>query len=228
MVVYTVPFEVPLGKKGGVGRIEGTVVDGDLPESLGIPRVAVRLNTGDKSVADRLGHFVFDGLKPGDYSVAVDFQSLPFSKIFAESQRLPINVRKDSVTRTTVKLVTAGAVQVQLTIFEDSPELLLPLDGSVAGASGSRRAIGGLQGEVVEISNEHEQFRRQTGGDGLARFVGVRPGTWSLKVYDSVVPAFHNVENSSRTIQLKPAATVQEIFRVIPRQRRVRQIQIPN
>ena len=228
MVVYTVPFEVPLGKKGGVGRIEGTVVDGDLQDSPGIPRVAVRLNNGDKSVADRLGRFMFDGLKPGDYSVTVDFQSLPFSKIFAESQQLPIKVRKDSVTRTTVKLVTAGAVQVQLTIFEDSPELLLPPDGSVAGASGSRHEIGGLQGEVVEISNEHEQFRRQTGGDGLARFVGVRPGTWSLKVYDSVVPAFHTVENSMRTIQLRPAATIQEVFRVIPRQRKVRQIQIPN
>ncbi len=228
MAVYTIPFEAPLGKRGGVGTIEGTIVDGDLPESPGIPRVAVRLNTGDKSVADRFGRFLFDGLKPGDYSISVDFQSLPFSKIFAESQQLPLSVRKDSVTRTTLKLVTAGAVQVQLTIFEDSPELLLPLDGSVAGASGNRRAIGGLQGEVVEISNEHEQFRRQTSGDGMARFVGIRPGTWSLKVYDSVVPAFHTVENPSRTIQLRPAAVAQEIFRIIPRQRKMRQLQIPN
>lgn len=111
-----------------------------------------------------------------------------------------------------------------MTIFE---EPLTPVTNGQPAPTGPQeryRPLNGMAGEIVEISNSHETYRRQTDAKGEAVFGNLRPGVWKLKAYDSAVPANHILEKAERELEIKIAARVTEIVRVLPRKRALKLI----
>lgn len=221
---YSIPLGLPVGRKTGFGTIQGSVLDADAPGRGPIAKAVVRLNTGETTTTDRSGRFLFAGLKPGNYAVSVDSRSLGFGRVTADLIPETLVVKKDSVITLDLAVVSAATVTVQMTIFEE-PITPVANGQPKPAAPGERyRALNGMAGEIVEISNSHETYRRQTDAKGEAVFGNLRPGMWKLKAYDSAVPTNHVLEKAERELEIKVADRVTEMVRVLPRKRTLKLI----
>jgi hypothetical protein len=220
-VSYSIPLGIPVGRKRGFGTIQGSVLDADAASRAPMAKAIVRLNTGETTVTDRSGRYVFAGLKPGDYSVSVESRSLGFGRVTADLIPETLAVKKDSVITLDVAVISAATLTVQLTIFEEN---LAPAGDEPAEPRERQRPAGGLAGEIVELRTAHETYRRQTNAKGEAVFANLRPGAWTLKTYDSALPANHILEQPERKLELKPAAGLTEVVRVLPRKRTLKLI----
>jgi len=221
---YSIPQGIPVGRKTGFGTIQGCVLDADAPGRGPITKAVVRLNSGETTVTDRSGRFVFAGLKPGNYAVSVDSHSLGFGRVTADLIPETLVVKKDSVITLDLAVVSAATLTVQMTIFE---EPLTPLTSGHPAPTAPQeryRPLNGMAGEIVEISNSHETYRRQTDAKGAAVFGSLRPGVWKLKAYDSAMPANHFLEKAERELEIKVADRVTEVVRVLPRRRMLKLI----
>ena len=224
LVSYSIPLGLPVGRKRGFGTIQGSVLDAAAAGRAPLVKAIVRLNTGETTVTDRSGRYLFAGLKPGNYAVSVESRSLGFGRVTAELIPEMLVVKKDSVITLDVAVISAATVTVQLTLFEEN---LAPAGEEKAGPAPTRerqRPAGGLAGEIVELSNGHETYRRQSDANGEAVFANLRPGPWTLKTYDSALPANHVLEQPERKLEVKPAARVVELVRVLPRKRTLKLI----
>jgi hypothetical protein len=217
-VSYSIPLGVPVARKRGMGTIHGSVVDRDGETPQPIAKAVVRLNSGATTTTDREGRFTFAGLPPGDYSVTVDQRSLGFGRVSAERIPGEIFVKGDSVTTIDIAVVTAATLTVQITVFTES---LAPVGEPVPQSNPEDRfrPVGALAGEVVELSNGSETYRRLTGADGVVSFTNLRPGRWTMLAYDRALPPYHQIEQPRRELELRPQAKVVEVVRVLPRRR---------
>lgn len=221
---YSIPLGIPVGRKTGFGTIQGSVSNADAPGRGPLAKAVVRLNSGQTTVTDRSGRFVFAGLKPGHYAVSVDSRSLGFGRVTADLIPETLIVKQDSIITLDLAVVSAATVTVQMTIFEE-PLTPVTSDKAIPTAPLERyRPLNGMAGEIVEISNSHETYRRQTDAKGEAVFGNLRPGVWKLKAYDSAVPPNHVLEKAERELELKIAARITEVVRVLPRKRTLRLI----
>lgn len=216
LVSYSIPLSVPIARKKGVGALQGSVVNADPGSHQPLSRVVVRLSTGETGVTDAAGRYAFQGLKPGDYSVSVDARSLGFGRVTADTVERTVRVERDSTTTFDITVLSAATLTVQLTVMAEQ----LAGSGTDAQPGGGT----GMVGEVIEVTNGPETYRRQTGADGLAVFSNLRPGPWKLKTYDSALPANHVLERPERMLDLKAATRVTESVRALPRKRTLRLI----
>lgn len=219
-LAYRVPLSLPVGRRRGFGTIEGRVRDGDSPSGAGVERAVVRLNTGEVVATDRQGRFVFSGLKAGAYTASVDSRSLGFGKVAGSMSAPRLTVADNAVTTVEILVVSAGTVEVRVTVFEEPPAPA----GAERGADGVdlHRPVGPLPGEVIEVTNGEETYRRLTDATGLASFTALRPGRWSLRIYESALPARHFAEKPLREIEVPPRGKILEEVRILPRKRRLK------
>lgn len=219
-LAYRVPLSLPVGRRRGFGTIEGRVRDGDSPSGAGVERAVVRLNTGEVVATDRQGRFVFSGLKAGAYTASVDSRSLGFGRVSGSLSAPRLAVTDNTVTTVEILVVSAGTVEVRVTVFEETPAPA----GVERGADGvdPHRPVGPLPGEVIEVTNGDETYRRLTDAAGLASFTALRPGRWSLRIYESALPVRHFAERPLREIEVPPRGKVSEEVRILPRKRRLK------
>ncbi|MBL9134321.1 MAG: carboxypeptidase regulatory-like domain-containing protein [Verrucomicrobiales bacterium] len=220
MVNYRIPLNLAMSRRRGFGTIQGRVMDGDGASARPLARAVVRLNTGDTAVTDAGGRYLFAGLKAGEYTVTVDQRSLGFGRVTAELIPQRLVVGKDAIAALDIMVVSGASLTVTLTVFEETPALP-PAAGGAAETAASHRPVAPQVGEVVEVSNGHETFRRLTSASGEAVFPNLRPGRWSVRAYDSQLPERHWVERPERERHLEPGAKGREEFRVLPRRRKV-------
>jgi hypothetical protein len=72
---------------------------------------------------------------------------------------------------------------------------------------------------LVEVRCEEEVLRGLTDHKGRFSFDDLRPGKWSLKVYDRDLPAYHFLEDEQFQFDLKPGEQRDTVVRVLPRLR---------
>ena len=77
----------------------------------------------------------------------------------------------------------------------------------------------GLGNILVEITNGKAVLRQLTNQKGKFYFEEMRPGTWTLKVHDRDLPAYHYLEEEQFQIDLKPGEQRDIVARVLPRLR---------
>ena len=66
-----------------------------------------------------------------------------------------------------------------------------------------------------------ETLRRLTDRRGRFIFEDVRPGKWTLKVYEAGLPEYHYLEQNTFTFELKPGGKEEVLVRVLPKVRRI-------
>ena len=100
------------------------------------------------------------------------------------------------------------------------------------GAFGGQREIGrddlrlrgGLAQVLVTITDGEETMRRVTNPNGDFRFVGLKPGTWTVSLQSDGLPENASAVEDSFTFELEPGEEAEARFRVEQRIRRMRML----
>jgi hypothetical protein len=234
---YTIPLEIPVGKKRSIGALKGQVLDWESPNRRPLPRVILSAE-GSTAVTDDQGQFVFPSLAPGTHYLRVESSSIGLDRVTTVRQPVAVEVIGGKTSRIDIGVVTSCMISGRVVMAEpDSnhgsaiPEFTakdsLYLVGS--GARESRmsapKADEGLGNVLVEIRDDQEVLRQLTDPQGGFSFQGIRPGAWTLRAYDNGLPPQHYLERDESRLQLGPGEKTQTIIRVLPRLRPIQIIE---
>ncbi len=217
MVGYTIPFGLRGLKKKGIGVIRGKIVEQEGERLMPMPRVVVTAN-GITAVTNHRGEFVFPSLKPGLYQLNVEQRSLGVDLVTRELLPLMIEVNKEEVVELSLSVVRAAKVSATIAVFAPAARTLNP---EVNGAADAFKEVGGFGGGLVELTDGKQVLRQVTDSSGTVSFDRLRPGKWTLRVYQNNLPEHHVIETPEIVVELEPGQTHLSRVRILPRTRRV-------
>jgi uncharacterized protein (DUF2141 family) len=218
-VNYTIPFGLPVSKKKNRGVLRGRVFEVEGDTSRPMSRVIVTAN-GITAVTDRKGEFVFPSLRPGLYQVNIEQSSLGVDRVTLESVPLTVEVGKGGTVELAIGVVRSARVRAKVTIFGSAGRTLTP--GGRGTSGNTFEPLGGLAAGLVELTNGKQVLRQVTDRDGEASFDNLRPGKWTLRVYENNVPEYHAIETPETEIEVEPGQSREALVRILPKRRPVR------
>ncbi len=217
MVGYTIPFGLRALKKKSIGVIRGKIVEQEGERALPMSRVVLTAN-GITAVTNHRGEFVFPSLKPGLYQLNVEQRSLGVDLVTRELLPLMIEVNKEEVVELSLSVVRAAKVSATIAVFAPAARTLNP---EVNGAADAFKEVGGFGGGLVELTDGRQVLRQVTDSSGTVSFDRLRPGKWTLRVYQNNLPEHHVIETPEIVVELEPGQTHLSRVRILPRTRRV-------
>lgn len=218
-VGYTIPFGLPVSKKKNGGVLRGRVFEVEGDTSRPMARVIVTAN-GITAVTDRKGEFVFPSLRPGLYQVNIEQSSLGVDRVTLEPVPVTVEVRKGGMVELAIGVVRASRVRAKVALFGFAGRALMS-DGR--GASGDTfELLGGLAAGLVELTNGEQVLRQVTDRDGEVFFDNLRPGKWTLRVYENNLPEHHAIETPEIKIEVEPGQSREALIRILPKRRPIR------
>jgi hypothetical protein len=78
---------------------------------------------------------------------------------------------------------------------------------------------------LVELRNSSEVLRCLTDREGRFGFEEIRPGEWTLEIYQNNLPQYHHFERDTFNFVLKPGQREEVLVRVLPRMRPIQIIE---
>jgi hypothetical protein len=203
-VTYTMPFDVPVGRKRSIGGIRGRLRDDSVPGGRAIARVV--LQVGEQlAVTDENGEFHFPQLQPGTHQLQVRQDSL--GPHLALTTPMPMTVKVSPADTTPVELLAMPACSLTIKATRD---------GAAPGQA--------QEGVVVEISNGVEVWRAQTDRRGHAAFDRLSPGTWRVRLAAEELPPLHSIDQPDRTLTLIAGEQEQVTARIVAQRRTLRMV----
>lgn len=238
MVQYMVPLGLPVSIKKSTGSVLGYIYDEDTQNSIG--NAILRLN--DLTViSDNGGNFGFPSLKPGMYYLNVDTSSIGTNRI--PNLKTPIELLVKGGEKTTINIPVTQAVclmgRIMVYRYENNFDKASP-SGELRNIDESRYVFGndnssdskliedyGLVNVLIELKNNTEIKRVITDRQGYFEFKELRPGIWTLKIYNNNLPEYHYLEKDTFELELKPGQITKVSVKVLPMKRRIRIISEP-
>lgn len=239
-VEYALPFGVPVGRKKSVGTVKGEVSDGQTKTA--IPDVILTLN-GATAVTNKSGKFIFPSLEPGTYHLDINTVRVGMNRIAAQSTPIEVTVEEGKETSLKIGITESAALFGQILLYRQEKEN--DADSPV-GENGSNHAgycvvgegggngisptdeaakllkAAGLANVLVELSGRSELKRRVTDAKGCFGFEELRPGRWTLKIYEQGLPEYHYLEQDRFEFELEPGQKKELLVRVLLQKRRIR------
>lgn len=83
----------------------------------------------------------------------------------------------------------------------------------------------GLSNVLVELTDGSEVMRRLTDREGRFEFEEVRPGEWTLKIYQNNLPKYHHFDRDIFNFNLQPGQREDVLVRALPTLRSIQIIQ---
>jgi hypothetical protein len=232
MITYSIPLSVPIGKKTSVGVIRGKVYDGEKGRSFPLARVILRANELT-AVTDKSGQFSFPSLKPGTYVLQIDLASIGLERVTSEIFPAKVEVKKGSSITIDIGVVRSSTVKVKLArMAMPNSKVQVPAQAPARSPTGASTnpatphllEVGGLEGGLVELSDGREVLRQVTDRLGVATFERVRPGSWTLIVYENNLPGLHYIETPKTKLELSSNDRKEIGVRILPRHRQIEMI----
>jgi hypothetical protein len=242
---YSLPFQLPLGKKRSIGALRGRVFDADAAAHPGLAKVILRVNNLT-AVTDSKGQFTFPALPPGNYPLQIDNGSIGLNRVPLAKQPILVKVTPGEIASLDAAITEAARITGSITLARQ-PQPTTKAQGEVGeGADGTVFVLGNPQGKsalgeasgessataplrpfsgiLVELRNGDEVIRTLTDNDGQFIFDGLRPAQWQLKIYDFNLPAFHYLDTPEMSLSLAPGEDRNIPLRVLPQARPIRMI----
>ncbi len=229
--MYTIPLNIPVGRKTGIGVVKGRVCDAEASGPSPLPRVILTAD-GATAVTDEKGEFVFPSLKPGIQYLRVEKGSIGLDRVTTQIQPLAVEVKGGKTTEIEIGIRTACTISGRVAVGDPESGRRLAVADTTAGdslflvGSGADESIrakaqgdGGLANILVEIREDQETLRQLTDPKGGFSFEDLRPGVWTMKVYHDHLPAHHYLEIDQLQVDLKPGEKREIILTVLPRLR---------
>lgn len=240
MVQYTIPLGLPVSPKKSVGSIRGYVYDEETQQAIG--NIILRLN-GFTAVTDGKGYFTFPSVKPGSYYLSVNAAAIGTNRISGRKTPIELLVQGGKKTWVEIPVTRAAWLSGRIAVYRyENNHNEAPLTKKANSTNGAYYISGngsghckdakliedyGLASAAVELSNSSETRRAVTDGQGHFELRELRPGKWTLKIYDDSLPEHHYIEQATFEIKLKPGERKEISARVLPRKRQIRIIAKP-
>jgi len=229
-IMYVIPLDIKMAKKKNVGVLQGLIYENVGDEKRGVPNVVLAIEE-QTAVTDVKGVFLFPSLTPGPYLLKIDRASLGGSRVpdvktpiiveiagYGEITSMDIGITDGATLNGAVVLVDPEAGKDGTATLEGEKGYLV---GDTLGNDGALQA-GGLQSVLVEMKNGEEVHRRLTDEWGKFLFEGLRPGKWTLKIYDINIPSSYHLEQTEQVFEFKPGEVGSFEAKVLPRKRTIR------
>ncbi|MDQ7826690.1 MAG: NEW3 domain-containing protein [Candidatus Eremiobacteraeota bacterium] len=223
MVTYNIPLGVPVSRKKDIAMIKGVVFDAEKEGVVPLANVVVKAGQA-VAVSDGKGKYLFPALGPGEIYISVEKRSIGLRKVTKEKTPFAIKLKGGETKELPIGIITSAKISGNITIYgppEDrgSGELLIPGKGE---APAPLVAKGGLSSALVEITNGNETVRQMTNGNGDFAFYDVRPGKWTLIVYDDELPELTYLETNNIEVEVAPGGEKTLALRILPRKRTIK------
>jgi hypothetical protein len=237
MASYTIPLEIPVGKRKSTGALRGRVLDCEKPSRSPLSRVILSAD-GFTAVTDGQGEFVFPSLSPGTHYLRVESRSIGLNRVTTTPQPLAVEVTGGKTSRLDIGVVTCCTISGRVVAAEPDSNrssaigefaardsLYLVGSGARESCVSDPKANRGLANILVEIRDDREVLRQLTDAEGGFSFQGIRPGEWTLRVYSDGLPPQHYLEREESLFQLRSGEEAQTIVRVLARLRPIQIIE---
>jgi len=204
LLSYSIPFAMPVMRRGDVGTLRGRVFDAET--AAGVKGAVLRLD-GITVATNARGEFRFPAVSQGPHQL-----SLERGPASADVQQVPATFLPPEVvvsggdpTVMDIALVRSGVIEVRVSM-RNSEE-------SVAR---------GAAGVLVLFESGDTVLRRLTDSNGYARIGGIPPGTWSIRVASDTIPAGYQPETEGASLGLAPGETATTDIVLVPERREIR------
>lgn len=233
---YTIPFNVPIGRKQSVGSLTGRVFRADAPGNPGVAGAVVYVD-GTAARTDTTGRFQFMTLPPGDYELRLDDRSIDLGMVQAGIKRARVTVTGGQTVEKDISLTDSGSVEGLINIADppgngNGNGLVINGNGEengyVAGGpnnnnNNKNNRNNNANGNIlVEMARDGETRRTISNKDGRFLFEQLVPGDWTLKVYGHNLPEHHYLENGTLELLVEAGKRQEVTVRVLPRMREIR------
>ena len=227
LVSYSIPTPIPMGRKKSVGTIKGRVFDAEQTGRRGVANVIITAD-GQAAVTDRGGNFEFPSLAPGVYSLQVDARSIGMGRVTQQPAPFTVIVEGGRTAELDLGVVRSctisGEVMMSYAESEAATGTEGPTDRTLVGLGKGKAIPGetrGLPDVLVEISDGQHYFTRYTSSGGDFSFSGLRPGTWTVRIYPEDLPHYYFVEIEESVLDLAAGDETHLVLRILPRERRI-------
>lgn len=236
--MYTVPLRIPVSKKTSIGVLRGQVYDEENVAKAPIPKVLLRTR-GATAMTNENGEFIFPCLEPGTYHLRVEKNSIGLNRVTRKRLPFTVEVKGGEETEIEIGVVTSCKISGMVAVFPRKPEnesgdqsitsgdsLFVVGSGEAEGLKAAETSkVRGLSNILAEVRCEEEVLRQFTDQKGRFSFEDLRPGEWTLTVYDHDLPAYHYLEDEQFQFALRPGEEKEVTVRVLPRLRPIQIIE---
>lgn len=233
------PFGIPVAKKKNLGIIKGKVTDTAL---IPMAKVQVSIN-GFSMLTNEQGEFIFPGLGSGIYWLHLDKNDrilnlmpstqMPMKLLVSEGREVKVSlilVEKASLEgRVILCSQTSDSMRNRVSdthlddfyILESAPETMIRVDNDSLQATDCY----GLKSIIIEMKLGDEVHRRISDKKGEFSFQELRPGKWTLKLYNNNLPQYYQFENEIYEMDLAQGEDRWIEVKALPKKRRIQFLQ---
>ena len=186
---YTYTINVPVSRRDDLGSLQGIVINNGVDEIEGI---IFTLN-GNIAVSDKNGEFEFPYVRPGSHFLFIDYSVAGLNTIAETPGPYIIDVLPGEKFNFEVAITKSGKISGKILISEDEN----------IGKKGFIPIKEEVKNLIIEANNGREVYRMFTNKDGVFDFEDLRPGRWTIKVYDRGIPKGYVLENDVFNVDLK-------------------------
>ncbi|MEX2535593.1 MAG: hypothetical protein WD273_08340 [Trueperaceae bacterium] len=207
---YSVPFNMPIGRRWDIGEVAGSVVG-----SNGTPVPGLVLTVAGQGATTRSdGSFDFPAVPVGEHIVQLlPHEILGPTQILTPSPPRRVRVENGQVTRVEFKIVEGAALVGELNVRV--PE---PTPGLAHQAVSTDEVA---QGVHIELRGSGGVLRTFTDSRGAFRFNRLLPGEWTLRVIESSVPGIYQFEPAALQLTILEGETAHAVVTMVPVVRRI-------
>jgi flagellar motor protein MotB len=215
MVEYRIPLQFCITRRTTLGIIKGRVYDINEP-SRGISKMDLILDDFS-TVTDEDGNFIFKDLKPGEYYLELNKNTLGPEKTTTIKMPVDIFVKGGEEAVIDIGIVSGAQVKGKVLVYDFEEA------GGLDTTKLSLIERMGLENCSLILKNGRPDiFTIKTDRDGNFVTSFLPPGKWHLKIIDGALPEYHYYEVDSLEIDLKPGDRKEILIRVLPRKRPVK------
>ncbi|MDR3624737.1 MAG: hypothetical protein P4L16_06325 [Chlamydiales bacterium] len=199
LLTYTVPLNIPIGRKKSGGTVQGIVSAGSFP----IARKSVMCNQ-ERSLTDSRGTFCFSHLGAGYYYLNLEAQLDGFVSL----QPLPmvIAVQEGRVTNCNIQMVKEAEISGRVCY----------IDRESGALKGVHRAF-----IVLRSIRIKEKMQMVTNEQGLFVFKHLRPGQWEVIIHSCELPEGVSLKARECIIDIRPGEKKSCSFEAIQKSRKI-------
>jgi len=117
LLMYTIPFKLPISKKKSIGTLKGKVHDEEKTGKPPIPEVILTAH-GATAITNENGQFIFPSLLPGAYYLRVEKNTIGLNRVTNQKMPIIIDVKGGEVTEIEIGVVTSCGISGGVAVFD--------------------------------------------------------------------------------------------------------------